>query len=317
MWLAEPDGPSILAFGEPGRVDDMHTPKILTLATLSVFMALTCVARAAQSAWIAKAPLPTARFGLTTSMVNGKIYAMGGSDAPYVPYFNTVEIYDPATDTWTSGTPMPNERMGHTAAVVNDKIYVMGGAYVAQTSTAYVDEYDPATDTWTAKAEMPTDRVFHCAGAVGGKIYVFGGCRYVNNVNISNLSAVDVYDPATDTWTTKGKMRSPRGLAAACVVNDMIYVFGGVVGDLGNAPIGTADVYDPATDSWKSIARAASRAASGICLIEDKIYVMGSGSMQGCSSRVDIYDPATDTWQTGPKLPSHGSVMKCFRSRAP
>ena len=197
---------------------------------------------------------------------------------------------------------MPNDWMGHAAAVVNGKIYVTGGAYVAQTSTATMDEYNPATDTWASRAAMPTERVFHCAGAVDGKIYVFGGCTYVDGVNKSNPAGVDVYDPATDIWTTKEKMRSPRGTAGACVVNGKIYAFGGIVGDLGGSPVSTADVYDPATDTWKPIARLVARACSGVCPVESKIFVIGSGSLQGTMSRVDVYDPLTDTWQSGPRL---------------
>lgn len=258
--------------------------------------------QAAEPAWSPKSPLPTARFGLTTCVVDGKIYAMGGGDAPYNPYLSVVEIYDVATDSWETGTPMPNARMGHAAAVVAGKIYVMGGAYEAQTSTATVDEYDPATATWASKTSMPIDRVFHCAGAVDGKIYVVGGCRSEWQANVENLPNVDVYDTATDTWTKKGKMRSPRAFAAAAVVNGKIYVFGGIAGSLAGSPVTVVDMYDPATDTWKPLVGLVARAASGVCAVDNKIYVMGSGYLQGTLSRTDIYDTATRAWQTGPKL---------------
>jgi len=192
--------------------------------------------------------------------------------------------------------------MGHTAAMVGGKIYIMGGSYEFQTSTATVDEYDPATGAWANKAPMPIDRVFHCAGAVDGKIYVVVGCRSGWQANVENLPNVDVYDPATDTWTQKGKMRSPRAMAAAAVVNGKIYVFGGIAGSLAGSPGSTADMYDPATDTWKPIAGFVPRNCSGACAEGDKIYVMGSGYMQGTLNRTDIYDTATGTWQTGPRL---------------
>jgi len=107
--------------------------------------------------------------------VGGKIYAMGGGDAPYTPYLSDVEIYDPATDSWETGIPMPNARMGHAAAVVGGKIYVMGGAYQAQTSTATVDEYDPATGTWQTGPRLSKAKYFMGASLVGGKIYIVGG----------------------------------------------------------------------------------------------------------------------------------------------
>jgi N-acetylneuraminic acid mutarotase len=234
---------------------------------------------------------------------------MGGGDSVFASYLPDVEIYDPATDSWQTGMPMPNARAGHTAAIVGGKIYVMGGAPAYQTSTATVDEYDPATGAWVTRASMPIDRVFHSAGAVDGKIYVFGGCRYAGRVNMGNPTGVDVYDPATDTWTQNGRMRSPRACAAAGVVNGKIYVFGGITGSDITGPSGnTADMYDPATDTWKPIRGLVARAWSGVCAADNKIYVMGSGSMQGCLSRTDVYNPTTDTWQTGPGM----NKGKCF-----
>jgi hypothetical protein len=283
--------------------------RLLSIGTvLAVCLGLPANIQAAESSWSTKSPLPTARFGLTTCVVDGKIYAMGGGDSPYARYLPGVEIYDPATDSWETGTPMPNERMGHAAAVVAGKIYVMGGAYEAMTSTDTVDEYDPATGNWTTKAPMPSDRVFHCAAAVDGKIYVVGGCRSGWQANVENLPNVHVYDPATDTWTQKGRMRSPRAMAAAAAVNGKIYVFGGMAGSLAGSPVTMADVYDPATDSWKPIAGLVPRNCSGACAVDDKIYVMGSGNMQAILSRTDIYDTVTGTWQTGPRL----NKAKCF-----
>jgi hypothetical protein len=149
---------------------------------------------------------------------------------------------------------------------------------------------------------MPNERVFHCAAAVGGKIYVFGGVRGGWQVNTVDVTDVDVYDPATDTWANKERMRAPRGMAVAAVVNGRVYVFGGIVGDLSGSPGNTADVYDPATDSWKAIPGLVARNCSGACAVGTKIYVMGSGYMQGILNRTDIYDTVTGTWETGPKL---------------
>ena len=50
--------------------------------------------------WTKKADMPTARAGLSTSVVSGKIYAIGGEGG-------TVEEYNPVTDTWTKKTRMP------------------------------------------------------------------------------------------------------------------------------------------------------------------------------------------------------------------
>jgi N-acetylneuraminic acid mutarotase len=130
----------------------------------------------ATDTWTTKAHMPTARFGLSTSVVNGKIYAFGGARDCLTPAFSTVEEYDPATDTWTTKADMPTPRMYFSTCAVNGKIYAIGGVGQATWRPIQtVEEYNPATDTWTMKAHMPTGRLHFSASAVDGKIYAIGG----------------------------------------------------------------------------------------------------------------------------------------------
>lgn len=55
-----------------------------------------------------------------------------------------------------------------------------------------------AEDTWTYKAEMPTGRGFVTGTVVDGKIYVIDGFPTHSSVS----SAVEIYDPTADSWTT-------------------------------------------------------------------------------------------------------------------
>jgi hypothetical protein len=58
-------------------------------------LGLASISLAVEDTWTTKADMPTARMFLSTSTVNGKIYAIGGSFAgyPWVPA-PTVEEYD-------------------------------------------------------------------------------------------------------------------------------------------------------------------------------------------------------------------------------
>ena len=85
--------------------------------------------------------MPTARWGLTTGTVNGKIYAIGGGDVyPATNCYRTVEEYDPVTDTWTTKFSMPVGRICSATGVVNGKIYMIGGLGVRATE-AYAEVY--------------------------------------------------------------------------------------------------------------------------------------------------------------------------------
>ncbi len=79
----------------------------------------------ATDTWTSKSDMPAARNGLFTTVLDGKIYAIGGIRNGVV--FPIVEVYDPAMDTWTKEPDMPAPRNETSACTVNGKIYVIGG----------------------------------------------------------------------------------------------------------------------------------------------------------------------------------------------
>ena len=81
--------------------------------------------------WSFRAPLPTARSGVSAVYHGGKIVVFGGEATGKV--FGTNEAYDPETDSWKALAPMKLPRHGlhgATAAVIGDLIHVPGGGPV-------------------------------------------------------------------------------------------------------------------------------------------------------------------------------------------
>jgi N-acetylneuraminic acid mutarotase len=206
--------------------------------------------------WTRKTDMPTRRCRLTTSVVDGKIYAIGGkrgSDG-----VSTVEVYDPATDKWTRKADMPTARMEHAACVIDGRIYVSGGYEDWDTYTptlSSVEVYDPATDTWVQSSDMPWARNGHTASAVDGKMYIIGGHntetfklfdegKIDEDEVVKLLSTVDVYDPATDTWTTAADFPFLRSYLSAAVVDGKIYAIGGGR-DVPDDVYSRVDEFDP------------------------------------------------------------------------
>ena len=99
-------------------------------------MGFAAIGAAQEDTWTKKADMPTPRYSFSTSVVNGKIYAIGGvTTDPDSIFANppeiavaTVEEYNPATDTWTKKVDMPTPRYILSTSVVNGKIYAIGGA---------------------------------------------------------------------------------------------------------------------------------------------------------------------------------------------
>ena len=149
--------------------------------------------------WSNKSDMPTARVWFTTSVVEGKIYAIGGILVTK-EVLSTVEVYDPATDTWTTKSPMPTPRAGHVAAVVDGIIYVIGGGSFETGKEGYtlVEAYNPSTDTWSTTEDIPAKRAFACADTMNGKIYVLGGISTFADPHLHGTTTMYEYDPSKE-----------------------------------------------------------------------------------------------------------------------
>ena len=88
--------------------------------------------------------------------------------------------------------------------------------------------YDVASNSYAKRADMPTARNHSASGVINGKIYIVGGrTGSVFIPNAFNVDLVDEYDPASDQWSLKAPMPTPRHAVGATAIGDWIYVAGG------------------------------------------------------------------------------------------
>jgi N-acetylneuraminic acid mutarotase len=115
---------------------------------------------------------------------------------------------------------------------------------------------------------------------VDGKAYLFVGFPPPNALT----PILDVYDPATDTWTRAADMPTPRSQLASGAVNGRIYAISGISG--GDKR--TAEIYDPAVDEWQTGPSFPRPQHDHTAVsVADRIYVLG-----GSAGDVWEYDPA-------------------------
>jgi N-acetylneuraminic acid mutarotase len=216
---------------------------------------------------------------------------------------------------WVTKKPMPNARGGFGVAVANGKIYAIGGLN-NDTNLAVNQEYDPVSDLWKTKTPMPTPRSGCAVASYQGKIYAIGGTVGITTDLVSEFTgAVEVYDPATDTWETKTSMPTPRADLRASVVNGKIYLIGGKE-RWGEEPLyhelDVNEVYDPANDSWTTASpMPVPTFGYASAVVNGKIYVVGgarqlrTGFNDLTSIRTtQVYDVKNNTWSSKTSLPS-------------
>ncbi len=216
---------------------------MIGIIVISVLLNMASSSLAQSGTWETKAPMPTARWALSTSAVDGKIYAFGGYATDH--FLSSVEEYDCATDSWTEKKDLPREYGAFSTSTVNGKIYIIGGGTPGQ-SHPFVYEYDPVADTCINKKDMPTPRMYFSTSVVNGKIYAIG--RSLNTTS-GFYSTIEEYDPATDTWRTNllSMPKGARNALATSVVNGKIYAIGGYKS--GDVVVSTVEEYDLATDT--------------------------------------------------------------------
>lgn len=184
---------------------------------------------------------------------NGKLYVQGG-----YPGRTDLQAYDPTTNVWTSmdvGWAFQNHAMvgfgnslylcgglayvirfhldtvspealshpgfpeGVRGVVVDGKIYFQGGYGSGMSLTML----DPATQTFTAMADAPHHHAEHLLVAWKGQIWAIGGWNSVSGFSDS----IDVYDPATNTWTSSLPYPYPVTFPHGDVVGGKLLVAGG------------------------------------------------------------------------------------------
>jgi Kelch motif len=238
-----------------------------------------------ENTWSEKTPVPTTEGYLKAAVVNGNIYAMGGS----IHY-----EYNPASDTWSTKLPMPTPRDSFGIAVYQNKIYVIGGysGYTQETGPIFSDAnevYDPSTDTWETKKPLPANRSRMEANVVYGRIHLM------------TQDTHHVYDIANDSWSTGKAMPffDPAYPISSTVFDDKIFVMSG----------NQTQIYNVENDTWIQVASSPISVSSpGVCatsgvMSPERIYVFGGAlGFLNYTGITQVYNPKYDTWTFGDSM---------------
>ncbi|WHZ28348.1 MAG: hypothetical protein OJF51_003146 [Nitrospira sp.] len=187
---------------------------------------------------------------------------------------------------------------------------LMGLFLIALPGSGESAQLESESGSWRTTASMPTKRTEVAAATLEGKIYVVGGFEKPslgNMLNFAITSSVEVYDPETDTWTSKAPL--PVGLhhVGIGVVGGRLYVVGGYrkSGFSVWNPVATVYAYDPSTDSWTERApMPTARGALSVTEYDGKLYAIGGYDRKTNNAQVEVYDPVRNVWSTAASLPT-------------
>lgn len=275
-----------------------------------------CQTAFADGYWRPAPELPDARAGLSAVVLNGRVYAAGGSGLTEPN--STVEVFEPSRLIWIeeAGLPRGLERFGF--AALDGRLYAAGGYAGPETSrfttevvggefrrpqfeplrpSADMWSFDPAENVWQRETSMPGPKASFQLVALDGQLYALGG--------EDGSDGVFVFNPELRRWSL---MDAPREIArrgAAAVAHEgRIYFMGGVANGAATARV---DIFDPASGSWGiGPAMPQARAGHAAAVLNGTIHVVG-GRGEGLSTTLSSHirlDLQTNSWAEEPGLAS-------------
>ncbi|MCK5368022.1 MAG: hypothetical protein KAQ62_05695 [Cyclobacteriaceae bacterium] len=189
---------------------------------------------------------------------------------------------------WNIKAKLPNPMRG-TAVSCNNNIHFME----ANHKVSKVYEYNSIDDAWKQIAIMNTQGWNVNLAEIEGLIYAIGGDPFRDRI--------ESYDPLKNKWNVLTPMPTARQHSNCCVVNDRIYVMGGITSWTNKTD--KNEMYDPKTDLWQTLSPLPTPCENPIVASVNKdIYAL-------CGNILWMYDISTDKWETKKDCPVWVSVM--------
>lgn len=261
--------------------------------------------------WVTATSLGNPRKGVSLSVVDGKIYCIGGINSSG-ELSNNCNCFDPSTNRWTTLTPRPKVVANVSSVVVRTKIYTLGGTTILNSyemnDTVYV--YDTVNDSWEESLKP--------SGQQSANL-LRHGAYYKESENViyslTDTSYVAKYNISTNVWTfvTASSAYELDQGATTCYYNDRMYIIGG--GGYNNT--GTIHkkmyMYDTNSNTMTELSSLPASLSGAVAeAYNGFIYVFGGVTDKHTSTNsfytgAYVYDIGADTWQTidAKKLPTN------------
>ncbi|SEF71631.1 Kelch repeat-containing protein [Nitrosomonas ureae] len=177
-----------------------------------------------------------------------------------------------------------------------------------KTALVHAQSADPGI--WHNAAPTLEKRTEIAAAALDGKIYVVGGFSQPSLSNVLDFAVsrmVEVYDPATDTWTETTPLPEGRHHAGIAALNGHLYVIGGFTkGGLSVwRAVATLYQFNPVNQTWRELkSMPTARGALGVAVHQGRLYAVGGYDGDNNSAAVEVFDPQTNVWTSAAPMPT-------------
>jgi len=184
-------------------------------------------------------------------------------------------------------------RFDHAAVLLpSGRILIVGGIERNGVMQPSAETFDPVTGRFTTTGKPQAQHGWGVTATLlrDGKVLVAGGSTGCDSPCYT--ASAELYDPATATFASTGKLTVPRAEARAVLLRNGEVLFVGGTAVEESKPVLTAELYHPSTGTFTAIGATHLSDATQVVLLKDgRVLVVGS-------SGADLYDPSTNRFTT-------------------
>jgi hypothetical protein len=258
------------------------------------------------------------RLHRTTELSDGKILitgGLGGTSNTANLVLTTVELYDPAMGTFTQTTGGLNiGRYNHQAILLyTGKVLIVGGVGTGSVVLNSAELYDPDTKTFSEiPGGMITARNSPSVNTLpDGRVLVSSGTDSADTRVAAPVQSLEIYDPATNSFTTAGNGLVARGGDRVLrLAGGKVILVGGKTTAGDTSVTDSAELYNYLTGTFSATGSLITgrQSSLGVVLPNGRVLVAGGTAADNTVlASAELYTPSIA--DIGPTSPDNGATF--------
>ncbi|HYQ43207.1 MAG TPA: hypothetical protein VER11_14600 [Polyangiaceae bacterium] len=182
---------------------------------------------------------------------------VGGFEGNVLDRLTTAGVWrwNATTASWSAGPDLPSPRAAVFAALIGNDLHAAGGLAIDGNTDfgEHVVWNVAGANAWSAAPPLANPRNHGGGAASGGRFFAVSGRHGWDEV-AGDDPALDVFEPATNSWSARSPMPEPRseiGSATLALPDGRLITVGGSI--TGKVPSADVLVYEPQKDGWSSL----------------------------------------------------------------
>lgn len=240
--------------------------------------------------------MSTSRVAHTVTLLEDeRLLVVGGTKQPGGGSpLASAEAYDPASEAFSDVGLLSSSRSSHTATLlISGEVLIVGGqSGGAGSQLATAERFDSETGQFTPTVgSLAAARIGHTATRLSdGRVLIVGGLG-----ESGQLASVEIYNPATDSFSTAGGLNIARvGHTATLLDDGRVVVIGGSNDDGAGRSVAEIELYNPDPDFFVVTDRlSVPRSGHTATRLDDGAVVVTGGFDAGGATlgSIELFDP--------------------------